>query len=108
LTCGYGYDVRCEIGGTHGTLFVGDVRASDCQVATMDGLSRHLVAHWLDRFAAAYLLEVELWVERTLAGQLPVVTGADGRAALAIAEAAIQSAHEGQSIHLPPMPDGSS
>jgi len=104
LTCGYGYDVRCEIAGTAGTLFVGDLGAGDCVLATDRGLSRPAVDHWLRRFAGAYLREVELWVDRTLADAPPVVTGAVGRAALEIAVAATHAAREGRPIRLPLVP----
>ncbi len=103
LTCGYGYDVRAEIVGTAGTLFVGDLRASNCGLATAAGLSQRPVVHWLQRFAEAYLLEVESWVERTLGNQPPLITGRDGRAALEIATAAKRSADEGRAVELPPV-----
>lgn len=101
LTCGYGYDVRAEIAGTAGTLFVGDLRASDCGLATAAGLSQRPVTHWLERFAGAYLREVESWVDRTLADQPPTITGQDGRAALEIATAARLSVEQGRPIRLP-------
>jgi hypothetical protein len=37
LTCGYGYDVRCEIGARLEPVFVGDLRASDCLLAAPGG-----------------------------------------------------------------------
>lgn len=101
LTCGYGYDVRAEVAGTAGTLFVGDRRASDCGLATTSGLSQRAVTHWLQRFAGAYLREVESWIDRTLADQPPSITGQDGRAALEIATAARLSAEQGRPVRLP-------
>ena len=101
LTCRYAYDVRTEVAGTKGTLFIGYLRETACVVATGDGVSHDAVDHWLARFGEAYLLELEDWVGRTLAGQPPTVTGADGRAALEIAVAATRSAQDGRPIALP-------
>jgi predicted dehydrogenase len=100
-TCGYGYDVRTEIAGTTGTVFIGGLRDADCTIATADGVHYAATGHWLTRFAEAYLRELDDWVARTLAGEPPTVTGADGRAALEIAVAATRSAQEGTPVRLP-------
>jgi scyllo-inositol 2-dehydrogenase (NAD+) len=100
-TCGYGYDVRTEIAGTTGTIFIGGLRAADCTVATADGVTYAATGHWLTRFAEAYLTELDDWVARTLDGEPPTVTGADGRAALEVAVAASRSAREGGPVRLP-------
>jgi len=100
-TRGYGYDVRAEIVGTTGTLFVGDVRRTACVLATADGVVHDAFDHWLTRFGEAYRIEVEDWVRRTVAGEPPFVTGLDGRAALEIAVAATRSAGEGRAVSLP-------
>jgi predicted dehydrogenase len=67
-------------------------------LATEAGLQRDIVDHWLTRFGQTYLIELEDWVRRTLVGEPPFCTGEDGRAALAIAMAAIQSFHEGRPV----------
>ena len=100
-TCGYGYDVRTEIAGTRGALFIGDVRGTACVLAKAGGVVQEATDHWLTRFGEAYLIELEDWVGRTLAGEPPLVTGADGRAALEIALAATRSAREGRAVALP-------
>lgn len=99
-SCGYGYDVRAEIVGTKGTLFIGDLRRTACALATADGVIHDAFDHWLTRFGEAYLIEVEDWVRRTSAGEPPFVTGTDGRAALEIAVAATRSAREGRAVSL--------
>ena len=101
LTCGYAYDVRTEVAGTKGTLFIGYLRETACVIATGEGVRHDAVDHWLSRFGEAYLLELDDWVGRTLAGEPPTVTGADGRAALEVAVAATRSAQEGRPISLP-------
>lgn len=101
LTCAYAYDVRTEVAGTKGTVFIGRLRETACVVATAGGVTYDAVDHWLDRFGDAYLIQLDDWVRRTLAGEPPAVTGADGRAALEIAVAATRSSREGRSIRLP-------
>jgi predicted dehydrogenase len=100
----YAYDVRTEIVGTRGTLFVGRLQQTACVLATEAGVVHDAVDHWLTRFADTYLVELADWVRRTLAGDPPAVTGADGRAALEIALAATRAAHEGSAISLPLSP----
>lgn len=55
----------------------------------------------LHRFGGTYLTELEDWVRRTVAGEPSPVTGADGRAALAIAIAAERSFRTGRPVALP-------
>lgn len=102
--CGYAYDVRTEIAGTSGTLFVGQLQQTGLRLATAAGISHDAVQHWLARFGQAYLIELTDWVNRTLDGDPPPVTGADARAALAIALAATESAQTGQPVRLDPAP----
>jgi predicted dehydrogenase len=90
----YGYDVRTEVIGDRGTVFIGGLEQTATVLATGAGYQRDIFDHWLTRFGRAYLVELEDWVSRMLTGQPPSCTGADGRAALAIAAAAIQSFHE--------------
>ena len=96
----YGYDVRTEVIGDRGTLFIGGLEQTACVLATGDGAQRDIVDHWLTRFGQTYLIELEDWVRRVLAGEPPFCTGQDGRAALEIAQAAIQSFTERRPVTL--------
>ncbi|MGI8476222.1 MAG: Gfo/Idh/MocA family oxidoreductase [Thermomicrobiales bacterium] len=97
----YGYDVRTEVVGDRGALFIGSLRETGCVLATEAGLSSDITDHWLTRFGQTYLIELEDWVRRTLAGEPPFCTGADGRAALEIAMAATTSHRERRPVALP-------
>ena len=97
----YAYDVRTEVVGTRGTLFIGRLQNTPCLLATEEGVVHDAVDHWLTRFGDTYLVELDDWVRRMLAGDPPAVTGADGRAALEIALAATRSAPEGDTVTLP-------
>lgn len=99
-SCLYGYDVRTEVIGDRGTLFIGGLEKTATLLATGDGATRDITDHWLVRFGQTYLVELEDWVRRTLAGESPFCTGEDGRAALVIAMAAIKSFHDGRPVTL--------
>jgi predicted dehydrogenase len=96
----YGYDVRTEVIGDRGTLFIGGLEQTACVLATDAGQQRDVVDHWLTRFSQTYLIELEDWVRRVLVGEPPFCTGQDGRAALEIARAAIQSFTERRPVVL--------
>jgi predicted dehydrogenase len=97
----YGYDVRTEIVGDLGTIFIGSTHGPGCVVATAKGIRQPAMDHWLTRYGEAYLTELTDWTRRMLAGEPPLVTGHDGRAALEIAIAAQRSMASGQPVRLP-------
>jgi scyllo-inositol 2-dehydrogenase (NAD+) len=88
---GYGYDVRTEIVGTKGSIFMGQVYESSEIVLTEQGARTRVVDNFLTRFRDAYLLEMADFVHRILADQAPAVDAMDGRQAVAAAEAAERS-----------------
>ena len=103
-TCpaGYGYDARVEIVGSEGLLVVGDLRgqalieARDRDLGTVTPLHRT----WPDRFRDAYRAEIRSFVDAALDGGRPVVTGADGRAAVAAVVAANRSWQEARPVRV--------
>jgi scyllo-inositol 2-dehydrogenase (NAD+) len=87
----YGYDVRTEIVGSKGSIFVGSLQHSPAVFLTARGGERSLADHFLTRFADAYLAEVRDFVHNMLHDLPPRVSGDDGLKALAIAVAAEKS-----------------
>ena len=87
----YGYDVRTEIIGSKGSIFVGSLEKTPATFLSASGGATILADHFLSRFADAYLAEVEDFVHNTLHDRPPRVTGEDGMRALAIAIAAEES-----------------
>jgi len=87
----YAYDVRTEILGSKGAVFVGTLQQTPAVLLNSNGSSRVLADHFLTRFADAYLLEVRDFVQNMAADRPPRVTGEDGLRALEIAVAAEQS-----------------
>ncbi len=87
----YGYDVRTEIVGSKGSIFVGSLDHAPAVFLSGQGSQQKLVDHFLTRFADAYLAEVRDFVQAMLSDRLPLVNGLDGLRALEIAVAAEQS-----------------
>lgn len=88
---GYGYDVRTEVLGSRGSVFIGGLQQVPMAFLSADGQLQQLCDHFLTRYADAYLAEVRDWVDTILADRPPRVTGEDGLRALAIAAAAERS-----------------
>jgi myo-inositol 2-dehydrogenase / D-chiro-inositol 1-dehydrogenase len=94
LNARYGYDIRCEVIGDRGTVALTNparvVADADRRRATA------YPADWRPRFADAYRLELQAWVDAVLAGRpAPLATARDGLIAVAVAEAVIASMHGG-------------
>jgi len=91
---GFGYDVRTEIFGSKSAVMIGETR--DTPLYRLDGAgvwSDHI--YWfLERFDAAYVAEIRAFVECLRSNEPVPITGADGRAALAMAYAAEASMAE--------------
>ena len=87
----YAYDVRTEVIGSKGSIFVGRLQKTPVTFLTTHGSNEILADHFLTRFADAYLAEVQDFVHMILTDQQPRVTGEDGLHALRIAVAAENS-----------------
>src|ERR1700689_5227353 len=74
----YGYDVRTEIVGSKGSIFVGSHDSVPAVFLTARGAEKLTVDHFLTRFADAYLAEVRDFVQTILSDRPPRVTGEDG------------------------------
>ncbi len=92
----YGYDVRTEIVGSKGSIFVGSLEKTPATFLSAAGGTHILADHFLSRFADAYLAEVIDFVHNMLHDRPPLVTGDDGLRALEIAVAAQKSHIQGK------------
>ena len=90
LNARYGYDMRCEIVGDRGT-----VALTDPARVVADSNRQRSTGHpadWRPRFADAYRLELQAWIDAVVIGERsPLPTAQDGLTAVAVAEAAIAS-----------------
>ena len=90
LNAGYGYDIRCEVVGESGTVSL----AEPVRTVTDSGLRRSsgYPADWRPRFAEAYRLQLQGWVDSLSGGPPgPLASAYDGLVASAVAEAVITS-----------------
>lgn len=83
--CEYGYDARVEIVGERGILQIGKLQGQSVVVCTNRdrGLVAPIYRTWPERFAEAYVREMEAFLAAIRTGTAPRVTGEDGRWAVA-------------------------
>jgi myo-inositol 2-dehydrogenase/D-chiro-inositol 1-dehydrogenase len=92
LNARYGYDVRCEVVGESGTLAL----TEPAKMITDSSRARSVgyAADWRPRFADAYRIELQAWIDAVGAGsRSPLASAHDGLVANAVAEAVIASMH---------------
>jgi myo-inositol 2-dehydrogenase/D-chiro-inositol 1-dehydrogenase len=97
---GFGYDVRTEIFGSKGALFVGYSRDTPILHLTPTGVSSDHVNWFLDRFDQAYIDELRDFVDAIVDDRPVAITGDDGRAAMALAYACEASLKENRPVSL--------
>jgi myo-inositol 2-dehydrogenase/D-chiro-inositol 1-dehydrogenase/scyllo-inositol 2-dehydrogenase (NAD+) len=100
--CGYGYDARVEIVGELGIMQIGELQGQAVVVCTNrdQGLITPIYRTWPERFAWGYIHEMEHFVQSISAGTQPVVSGDDGRWAVAGVLAATRSFLEERPVML--------
>jgi len=94
----YGYDVRTEIVGSTGSIFIGSLTQNRVTSLSAQGSTRMVADHFLSTFAEAYEAEMRDFVDCMLEDRMPSVSGADGLRALAIAVAADESRLRGNPV----------
>jgi myo-inositol 2-dehydrogenase/D-chiro-inositol 1-dehydrogenase len=97
---GFGYDVRTEIFGSKGAVFVGYSRDTPILHLTKAGVTSDHVHWFLERFDQAYIDELRDFVDCIVHDRQPAITGADGRAAMALAYACEASLKENRPVSL--------
>ncbi len=94
----YGYDVRTEIVGSKGSIFVGSLEQLPATFLSAHGGARTLADHFLTRFADSYVAEARDFVQNVLHDRPVRVPGAEGMRALGIAVAAEKSHLQGKPV----------
>jgi len=95
----YGYDQRFEVLGSTGMLQCGNHHPSEVAQWNADGILRDKPEHFfLERYAAAYRLEIAHFFECLQSGAAFRTTVADGLAAQELADAAAHSAKTGMPV----------
>jgi predicted dehydrogenase len=97
-TCpvGYGYDARTEIVMTGGLVSIGETRGEAFFSCDSDGVIKEAAyKSWRNRFKDAYLEELKSFIESITEDKSTLVTGEDGKAAVAVVVAANRSIKDG-------------
>jgi myo-inositol 2-dehydrogenase/D-chiro-inositol 1-dehydrogenase len=99
-SCAYGYDQRLEAYGDLGSLEAGNMTATTVRAAsaTRTEAAGPILNFFLERYMPAYKAEFAEFVTAIREDRAPAVGFADGRAALVLAEAAIESVATGRSV----------
>src|SRR6478735_2425871 len=97
----YGYDQRIEIHGSKGVVSAENQREVSIEVANGNGFTRPpLHDFFMTRYTEAYANEIASFIAAIEKGATIAPSGADGLAALALADAAVQSVKEGKLIKI--------
>lgn len=95
----YGYDQRIEVHGSTGMVQAENQRDADIEVATAEGYTRPpLLDFFMTRYTEAYAAEIAAFIAALRDGTPMPATGADGQAALLLAEAALESVETGRAV----------
>ncbi len=108
--CEYGYDARVEIVGERGIMQIGELKGQAVVVCTKrdQGLVTPIYRTWPERFAWAYIREMEHFVHYIQTDTPPKVDGRDGRWAVAGVLAGTRSFLEERPVYLSEVLDSGS
>ncbi len=100
--CAYGYDQRVEVFGEKGMLQAGNRRPTTVEAwGALRTAARDPVLHFfIERYREAYDAEIDHFVDCVEQGKKPLAGFAEGREALRLAEAALESLRTGQVVRL--------
>ncbi|MEZ2130970.1 MULTISPECIES: inositol 2-dehydrogenase [unclassified Sinorhizobium] len=95
----YGYDQRIEVHGSKGMVAAENQRPVSIEVANSEGYTRPpLHDFFMTRYTEAYANEIASFIAAIEKGAKITPSGADGLAALVLADAAVQSVKDGKLI----------
>jgi myo-inositol 2-dehydrogenase / D-chiro-inositol 1-dehydrogenase len=98
----FGYDQRLEAFGSAGMLSVGNQYPTSVRLSntTQTEAAREYLNFFLDRYTPAYRAELDHLITAVEQGSQPSPGFADGREALALADAAVESLQTGRRVQL--------
>jgi inositol 2-dehydrogenase len=96
----YGYDIRTEVLGTEGSIWIGYLQQTAMLILNRQGVTHDTVPYFMERFGLAYAEEIRAFVRHITDGTEPTVTGEDARAASAIGIAATLSLDEERPVEV--------
>lgn len=97
----FGYDQRIEVHGSGGLLRAHNIPLTTVEKADATGFRADPIQHFfLERYAAAYQIEMDAFIQGVKAGKALNPTGEDGLRALELADAANESAKSGKTVRV--------
>lgn len=98
----YGYDQRVEVHGSKGLIRAQNIHETTVELATEKGFSADPVQNFfLERYANAYRLELDHFVQAVTKGMKPAPSGLDGLRAQLLSDAATESAQTHKRVEIP-------
>jgi len=95
----YGYDQRIEVHGSTGAVAAENQRPVSIELANASGYTRPpLHDFFMTRYTEAYAREISAFIDFAESKSPASPSGTDGLIALALAEAALKSVHEGRAV----------
>lgn len=96
----YGYDQRVEAFGSKGMVISNNLTATSVTRfdALRTGVRDPLLNFFIDRYADAYRIQIDAFIDAVAKGREPTPGFEDGRKALLLADAALQSLQTGKTI----------
>ena len=100
--CAYGYDQRIEVFGEKGMLQAGNQRPTTVSFwgAAATEARDPVLNFFIERYTPAYHAEIDHFVDCVEKGTTPLVGYRDGREALRLADAALESMRTGQTVRV--------
>jgi myo-inositol 2-dehydrogenase / D-chiro-inositol 1-dehydrogenase len=100
--CAYGYDQRVETFGEQGMLQAANQRPTSVQAWGAKGTEAKdpVLDFFIERYTPAYLAEISHFVDCVEKGAPPLAGYRDGREALRLADAALESMKTGRTVRL--------
>ncbi|WP_460024880.1 Gfo/Idh/MocA family oxidoreductase [Infirmifilum sp. SLHALR2] len=96
----FGYDLRTEVLGTEGTVYVGSAVDPNLAVGVKSGVVLRGVQWFWARFYEAYVREDQAFVDSVLNDAPLPITGLDGLRVVEVAEACWRSVREGRPVEV--------
>ena len=95
----YGYDQRVEVHGSAGRLLAGNRTPTTVELADANAVAADKPLHFfLERYADAYRIELNAFLDAVANGMKMPVGAEDGRQALVLADAAVESLRTGRPV----------
>jgi myo-inositol 2-dehydrogenase/D-chiro-inositol 1-dehydrogenase len=96
VNCQFGYDIQCQVVGEDGAANLPEPATVPLRKASVAG--KPILMDWKLRFIDSYDVELQEWIDSTVAGRVDGPTAWDGYFASVTADACVESRRTGQVV----------